>query len=100
MFALTKLNLAITGGVLALVLALSGVAYVKHLQHQAREAHAAKVTAKALDHLATQTQINQEKADDAVNAIRQAPGAETSLPPDVVARHRLAIQRLRDHKHP
>jgi len=100
MFPITKAHLIAGGIVASVVLTMSGCAYINHLRDKADQARPAIATAKALDQLAITTQQNQEKADDAVNAIREAPGAEQPMSPDVLARHRDGIKRLRDHKRP
>lgn len=83
-----------------LVSGISGCVYVKHLEKQAAEAKAAKVTAKALDQVATTITVNREKADDAVKSVQEAPSADQPVPPDVLDAWAVGIDRLRDHKRP
>lgn len=92
---LTRLQMYLAAGGAAVALILGLGAYIAHLRHEVREARAEAVPAKALDKVAVTTQQNREIADDAVRSIEQAPGGEAPVAPDVLARHRDGIERLR-----
>lgn len=52
----------------------------------------AEVTTKALDTHTTQTIVIRERADRAVQIVKQAAGADTPVPPDVLDAWRRGLQ--------
>lgn len=95
------------GGAVALTALGGGFLYIRHLQGEVREARAAReaaeaqakvdqATTKALDRYHTQTVILREKADAGVQSVRQAPGADQPVPPDVLSAWKRSLGELRD----